>query len=55
MTATQASMKSSVIMRLIPTATSDMPKKLHRNPLISYTTGLNSVTVRHAGGSMSIE
>jgi hypothetical protein len=54
-TARQAARKASVIARLIPTLTSACPKKLQRKPLTRYRTGLNSVTVRQNGGSMSTE
>ena len=49
MTAMQATMNAKVMARLSPTGTSEEPKKLQRNPLIRYTTGLNSATVRHPG------
>ena len=55
MAATQAMRNRKVMPRLVATSTSAFPYKLQRKPLISYTTGLNSATVRQPGGSMSIE
>src|SRR5262245_58106275 len=51
----QARKKPSVNARLSPTLTSEVSKKLQRKPLIRYTTGLNRLNVRQAGGSMLIE
>src|SRR5262245_6305618 len=51
----QAPRKSSVMPILTPWLTSAISKKLQRNPLTKYTTGLNSEMVCQAGGNTLVE
>ena len=53
--ARHASKNNAVTPRLIHSATSAVPKKVQRKPLMRYTTGLNSVIVRHGSGRMVTE